>query len=156
MIYIYDIYILKSGYLHGEKKTKDPKRQGIQTGLFKSSHARHLPFDYRYNYIYIVHIRTLTLSVLFSVSRTVTHQGPRKCIWIDILTYTVPRFDNTVEIGGLKRSSSTPWSLKHYTTGLAKSSTSMLNKGDAIVNVKIDVTIQHLEKEYEIFYPSVV
>ena len=82
--------------------------------------------------------------------------GARKCIWIDILTYTVPRFDNTVEIGEYKRSSSTQGSLKHYTTGLAKSSTSMLNKGDAIVNVKIDVTTQRLEEEYEIFHLSVV
>ena len=72
------------------------------------------------------------------------------------MTYTVPRFDNTVEIGGLKRSSSTQGSLKHYTTGLTKSSTSMLNKGDANVNVKMDVTIQRLEEEYEIFYLSVV
>ena len=66
----------------------------------------------------------------------------------DILTYTVPRFDNTVEIGGLKRSS--------FTQGSLKSSTSRLNRGDAIVNVKIDVTIQRLEEEYEIFYLTVV
>jgi hypothetical protein len=46
--------------------------------------------------------------------------------------------------------------LKHYTSSLAKSSTSMLNKRDAIVNVKIDVTIQRLEEKYEIFHLSIV
>jgi hypothetical protein len=72
------------------------------------------------------------------------------------MTYTVPRFDNTVEIRRLKSSSSAHGSLKHYTGSLAKSSTSMLNKRDAIVNVKIDITIQRLEEKYEIFHLSIV